>query len=57
VEALDAVVTRLGGVSRRWRFDRMSTVCYPATGTLLPAFAAVAKHYPLTELVSVAGVS
>ena len=45
VEALDAVVTRLGGVSRRWRFDRMSTVCYPATGTLLPAFAAVAKHY------------
>jgi hypothetical protein len=24
---------------------------------LLPAFAAVAKHYPLTELVSVAGVS
>jgi transposase len=45
VEALDQVVTRLGGVTRRWRFDRMATVCYPATGRLLPAFAAVVKHY------------
>jgi hypothetical protein len=45
VKALDAVVARLGGVSLRWRFDRMSTVCYPATGKLLPAFSAVAKHY------------
>jgi transposase len=45
VEALEAVVARLGGVSLRWRFDRMSTVCYPATGKLLPAFSAVAKHY------------
>jgi transposase len=45
IEALDAVVTRLGGVSERWRFDRMSTVCYPATGRLSPAFSAVAKHY------------
>jgi transposase len=44
VEALDAVVARLGGVSRRWRFDRMSTVCAPS-GRLSAGFAAVAKHY------------
>jgi hypothetical protein len=44
VEAIDAVVSRLGGVTRRWRFDRMSTVCSPA-GRLHPAFAAVAKYY------------
>jgi hypothetical protein len=30
VEAIDAVVARLGGVTRRWRFDRMSTVCTPS---------------------------
>lgn len=45
VEALDAVMRRLGGTARRWRFDRMSTVCYPATGKVLPVFAAVAKFY------------
>ena len=45
LEALESVVARLGGVTARWRFDRMSTVCYPATGRLLPTFAAVAKHY------------
>ena len=33
-EALDAVVRRLGGVTRRWRFDRMATVCSPASGRL-----------------------
>lgn len=44
VEALGEVVTRLGGVTLRWRFDRMSTVCHPATGRLAPAFAGVAKH-------------
>jgi transposase len=37
IEALDAVVRRLGGVSRRWRFDRMATVCYPASGKLTAA--------------------
>lgn len=45
VEALDAVVHRLGGVSRRWRFDRMATVCSPSSGRLTAAFAQVAKHY------------
>ena len=44
VEAIDAVVARLGGLTQRWRFDRMSTVCTPA-GRLSPAFAAVAKYY------------
>jgi transposase len=43
-EAIDAVVARLGGLTRRWRFDRMSTVCAPS-GRLNAAFAAVAKYY------------
>jgi hypothetical protein len=34
VEGLDAVTRRLGGLSRRWRFDRMSTVTQPQTGRL-----------------------
>lgn len=45
VEALDAVLRRLGGVSLRWRFDRMATVCTPGTGELSASFAQVAKHY------------
>ncbi len=45
VEGLDQVVRRLGGVSARWRFDRMSTVCHPASGRLRAAFAPVAMHY------------
>ena len=45
VQALDAVVRRLGGVSRRWRFDRMATVCYPGSGRIIASFAQVAKHY------------
>jgi transposase len=45
VEALDAVLRRLGGTARRWRFDRMATVVDPASGRIQPAFAAVAKHY------------
>ena len=45
VEAIDAVLRRLGGLTRRWRFDRMATVCSPASGRLTAAFAAVAKYY------------
>lgn len=45
VEALDAVLCRLGATARRWRFDRMATVCYPASGQVTAAFAAVAKFY------------
>jgi transposase len=45
VQALDEVVRRLGGTARRWRFDRMATVCYPSSGQVTAAFAAVAKYY------------
>ncbi len=45
VEALHGVVVRLGGCTNRWRFDRMATVCHPATGRITASFAAVAKHY------------
>lgn len=45
VEALEQVTARLGGVTRRWRFDRMATVCHPESGRLTSAFAGVAKHY------------
>lgn len=44
VQAVDAVLRRLGGTARRWRFDRMATVCPPPTGRILPTFAAVAKY-------------
>ncbi|MFI8294241.1 transposase [Streptomyces sp. NPDC085614] len=45
VQSIDAVLRRLGGTARRWRFDRMATVCHPPTGRILPTFAAVAKYY------------
>lgn len=45
IEAMDAVVRRLGGVTRVWRFDRMATVCYPSSGRINTTFAQVAKHY------------
>jgi transposase len=45
VEAIDQVVTRLGGVTEVWRFDRMATVCHPSSGRITTAFAQVAKHY------------
>lgn len=45
VEALHAVAGRLGGLTAEWRFDRMSTVCDPATGHVNAAFAEVALHY------------
>ena len=45
VEGLDAVARRLGGISRRWRFDRMSTVAQPQTGRLQVSFGPIARHY------------
>ena len=45
IEALDGVVRRLGGMTRFWRFDRMATVCHPASGRVSASFAAVARHY------------
>jgi hypothetical protein len=34
-----------GGCTRRWRFDRMATVCHPGSGQITASFAPVAKHY------------
>jgi hypothetical protein len=45
IEGLDQVVGRLGGLTRRWRFDRMSTVCHPGSGRLKASFGPVAAHY------------
>ncbi len=42
VASLHGVSARLGGVARRWRFDRMSTVCHPGRAA---SFAEVAKYY------------
>lgn len=48
VDGLDRVARALGGLSRDWRFDRMSTVVSPRTGKVSASFAAVAKHYGVT---------
>ena len=45
IEALDGVVRRLGGLTQRWRFDRMTTVCHPDSGRLSATFGPVAAHY------------
>jgi transposase len=45
IEALDAVARRLGGLTQRWRFDRMATVCHPDSGRLTATFGPVAAHY------------
>jgi transposase len=44
-EALDAVARRLGGLTHRWRFDRMATVCHPGSSRLTAEFAGLAKYY------------
>jgi len=45
VEGLDRICRGLGGVTQRWRFDRMATVCHPGSGRVTATFAGVAKHY------------
>jgi transposase len=45
IASLHGVCERLGGLTRRWRFDRMSTVCHPDTGDLTVSFAEAAKFY------------
>ncbi len=45
IEGLHQVSVRLGGLPKRWRFDRMATVANPDTGRVTASFAAVAKHY------------
>ena len=43
--AMTLLVSLLGGVTRTWRFDRMTTVVKAGTSDLNPMFAAFAKHY------------
>jgi hypothetical protein len=50
IEAIDAVLRRLGGTARRWRTDRLATVIVPGAGDVQASFAPVAKYYLLTEL-------
>jgi transposase len=45
IAGLDSVTRKLGGLTKKWRFDRMTTVCHPDTGKVTATFAAVAKHY------------
>ena len=51
IDALDRITRALGGLTRVWRFDRMATVCHPATGKLTASFAAVAKHYAVSVAI------
>jgi len=51
IDALDRVSRELGGLSSVWRFDRMATVCHPATGRITASFAAVAKHYGVSVAI------
>jgi transposase len=48
VEAIDAVLRRLGGTARDWRTDRLATVIVPGSAEVQPSFAPVAKHYGAT---------
>ena len=45
IEGLHQVAVRLGGLSKRWRFDRMATVCHPGSGRITASFGPVAVHY------------
>jgi transposase len=45
VVGIDEVSRRLGGVTARWRVDRMATVIRPGTAEVQRSFAPVAKHY------------
>lgn len=45
LDAIDRTVTRLGGVTARWRFDRMASVVGVGHGRVVGSFGAFAKHY------------
>jgi transposase len=47
-DALHQVAVKLGGLTRSWRFDRMSSVAHPGTGKVTSTFAALAKHYAVS---------
>lgn len=44
LDAIERTCTALGGVTRRWRFDRMGTVVEIGSDRILPSFATFAKH-------------
>lgn len=44
-DAQHRVALRLGGLTRDWRFDRMSTVVHPATGKVTATYSPIAKHF------------
>ena len=45
IDAMDAVMRKLGGTTRDWRVDRLATVITPGTRDVQPSFVPVAKHY------------
>jgi len=45
IEAMDAVMRRLGGTARKWRTDRLATVIVPGSADVQASFAPVAKYY------------
>jgi transposase len=47
-DGLHRVAQRLGGLTRAWRFDRMSSVVTPGTDRITATFAALAKHYAVS---------
>ena len=51
IDGLDRVARELGGLTGVWRFDRMATVCHPASGRVTASFAAVAKHYAVSVAI------
>jgi len=51
IDALDRVSRQLGGLTGVWRFDRMATVCHPASGRITASFAGVAKHYGVSVAI------
>ena len=45
IEAIDGVLRRFGGTTRRWRIDRLAGAVDTKTGKLLASFAGVARYY------------
>ncbi|MBX3194866.1 MAG: transposase [Microbacteriaceae bacterium] len=48
--AMTTLLALLGGLTRDWRFDRMTTVLKQGTSDLTPMFAAFAKHHAVTVI-------
>jgi hypothetical protein len=51
IEGLHQVSTRLGGLTRSWRFDQMATVCHPGSGRITASFGPVAVHYAVAVAI------